>query len=602
MVVALLVVALLVLGLLVAVLVLLRRVGARGGLGVPATAPPALAAADRDAVIAAVRAEAERDLAAVRAVAIAQVEREVEAARARADARLSAELAERRESVAAEQAERRAALSSELSAERRLAREQAVAEARAAGLAARESAAAELVAERAEARVAAEVRDRAAGARHQELAVREGAIAARDAALAEREAAVTSSAVDLAARVARAREVEAAAAAAVAAAEAERIRELERVAGLSQADARTELLQGVARDARRDGALLVRQLEAEARETGTARAREIVGQAIQRVASEQTTETVVSVLHLPSEEMKGRIIGREGRNIRAFEAATGVNVVIDDTPETVLLSSFDPVRREVARRTLSTLVADGRIHPQRIEDTYARALVEVEAGMQRAGEDALLAVGIAEVHPELLTLLGRLRYRTSYGQNVLAHLVETAHIAAGIAGELGIDPATVKRGAFLHDIGKAVTHEVAGSHAIVGAELARRYGEAEEVAHAIEAHHQEVAPQTLEAWLTIASDSCSGGRPGARRESLEAYVDRLARIEAIGREQPGVERVFAMSAGRELRVMVLPEEVDDLGAQVVAHDIAKRIEAELTYPGQIRVTVIRESRASETAH
>lgn len=388
-------------------------------------------------------------------------------------------------------------------------------------------------------------------------------------------------------------------------AETDRLAALERIGGLTRTDARAELVGAIEHAARRQAALTVRDLDAEARATADTRAREVVAQAIQRVASETTTETVVSLVPLPSEDMKGRIIGREGRNIRTFETVTGVNVVIDDTPGAVGLSCFDPVRREVARRTMTSLLLDGRIHPHRIEETHERVRAEVEAGAMRAGEAAMLEVGIADVHPELVALLGRLQFRTSYGQNVLRHLVETAHIAAGMAAELGLGRrgiASVKRGAFLHDIGKALTHEVEGSHALVGAELARRHGESEDVVHAIEAHHLEVAPATLEAWLTIGSDSCSGGRPGARRESVGSYVGRLQRIEEIARSKAGVDRVFAMSAGHELRVMVLPEQVDDIGAQLLAGDIARQLETELTYPGQIKVTVVRESRATETAH
>lgn len=388
-------------------------------------------------------------------------------------------------------------------------------------------------------------------------------------------------------------------------AETDRLAALERIGGLTRTDARAELVGAIEHAARRQAALTVRDLEAEARAIADTRAREVVAQAIQRVASETTTETVVSLVPLPSEDMKGRIIGREGRNIRTFETVTGVNVVIDDTPGAVGLSCFDPVRREVARRTMTSLLLDGRIHPHRIEETHERVRAEVEAGAMRAGEAAMLEVGIADVHPELVALLGRLQFRTSYGQNVLRHLVETAHIAAGMAAELGLGRrgiAGVKRGAFLHDIGKALTHEVEGSHALVGAELARRHGESEDVVHAIEAHHLEVAPATLEAWLTIGSDSCSGGRPGARRESVGSYVGRLQRIEEIARSKAGVDRVFAMSAGHELRVMVLPEQVDDIGAQLLAGDIARQLETELTYPGQIKVTVVRESRATETAH
>jgi ribonuclease Y len=378
--------------------------------------------------------------------------------------------------------------------------------------------------------------------------------------------------------------------------------ELERIGGLTADAAKAELVRTIETQAKREAALRIRDLEAEARETGESRARRIVVDAIQRVASEQTAESVVSVLHLPTDEMKGRIIGREGRNIRSFESVTGVNLIIDDTPEAVLLSCFDPVRRETGRLTLERLVLDGRIHPHRIEEVYEQSKAQVEQMCVRAGEDALVEVGITDVHPELVALLGRLRYRTSYGQNVLKHLVETAHIAGVMAAELGIDGRVLRRGAFLHDIGKALTHEVEGSHAIIGADLARRYGEDEDVVHAIEAHHNEVPPQTVEAVLTQAADACSGGRPGARRESLETYVKRLERIEEIAATRPGVEKVFAMQAGREVRVMVSPEDVDDLGAQVLARDVAKQIEDELTYPGQIRVTVVRESRATEVAH
>jgi len=377
--------------------------------------------------------------------------------------------------------------------------------------------------------------------------------------------------------------------------------ELERVAGLTAGDAKAELLASIESQCRRDAAIIVRDIEAEARQTGELRARTVIVDAIQRVASEQTAESVVSVLHLPGDEMKGRIIGREGRNIRAFESVTGVNLIIDDTPEAVLLSCFDPVRREVGRLTLEKLVLDGRIHPQRIEEIYERSREEVEQLCVKSGEDALVEVGITDMHPELVKLLGRLRYRTSYGQNVLKHLVETAHIAGIMAAELRMDGRVLKRSAFLHDIGKALTHEVEGSHALIGADVARRYGEVDEVVHAIEAHHNEVPPQTIEAVLTQASDSCSGGRPGARRESLESYVKRLERIEEIAAGKPGVDRVFAMQAGREVRVIVQPEQVDDVTAHLLAREVAKQIEDELTYPGQIRVTVVRESRATEIA-
>ncbi|MBX7268365.1 ribonuclease Y [Micromonospora sp. Llam7] len=415
--------------------------------------------------------------------------------------------------------------------------------------------------------------------------------------LAERERQLTAANAALTAREAGllAREDE------LVAAENQRRRELERVAGLTADVARAELVEVIETQAKREAALLVREIESDARSTAEQRARHIVVDAIQRVASEQTAESVVSVLHLPGDEMKGRIIGREGRNIRAFESVTGVNLIIDDTPEAVLLSCFDPVRREIGRLTLEKLVLDGRIHPHRIEEVHELARQEVDQLCQRAAEDALVAVGITEIHPELVTLLGRLRYRTSYGQNVLKHLVETAHIAGTMAAELRLNIPLIKRSAFLHDIGKALTHEVEGSHAIIGADVARKYGESEDVVHAIEAHHNEVPPQTVEAVLTQASDACSGGRPGARRESLEVYVKRLERIEEIAAGKLGVEKVFAMQAGREIRVMVKPDDVDDIGAAVLARDVAKQIEEELTYPGQIRVTVVRESRVTEIA-
>jgi ribonucrease Y len=376
---------------------------------------------------------------------------------------------------------------------------------------------------------------------------------------------------------------------------------LERTSGLTADQAKAEIVATIENQAKREAAIIVRDIEAEAREQGDERARRIITLAIQRLATEQTAESVVSVLHLPSDDMKGRIIGREGRNIRAFEAVTGVNLIIDDTPEAVLLSCFDPVRREVARIALESLVLDGRIHPQRIEEAHERAKSEVDQLCVRAGEDALVELGVTDMHPELVALLGRLRYRTSYGQNVLKHLVESARIAGMMASELRLDRQLLKRCALLHDIGKALTHEVEGSHALIGAEIARRYGEVDDVVHAIEAHHGEVEMRTVEAVLTQAADAISGGRPGARRESLEAYVKRLERLEQIAMAHEGIERVFAMQAGRELRVMVLPDQVDDIQAQVLARDIAKQVEEELTYPGQIRVTVVRESRAIETA-
>ena len=378
-------------------------------------------------------------------------------------------------------------------------------------------------------------------------------------------------------------------------------KELERVAGLTAEQAKAELVAVMKNQAKREAAVTVRDIEATAKAEADKRARKIVTLAIQRVAVEQTSESVVSVMHLPGDEMKGRIIGREGRNIRAFESVTGVNLIIDDTPEAVLLSCFDPVRREIGRLTLERLVSDGRIHPQRIEEAYERGKAEIEQICLRAGEDAVTGLGITDMHPELVNLLGRLRYRTSYGQNVLIHLIESAHIAGMMASELGLDPVLMKRCTVLHDIGKALTHEVQGSHALIGAEIARKYGESHDVVHAIEAHHNEVETRTVEAVLTQAADAISGGRPGARRESLEMYVRRLERLEQIATEKEGVEKVFAMQAGREIRVMVKPEQVDDIQAQVIARDIAKQVEEELTYPGQIRITVVRESRATEVA-
>jgi ribonuclease Y len=378
-------------------------------------------------------------------------------------------------------------------------------------------------------------------------------------------------------------------------------RQLERIAGMTAQEAKEALMAEIVDEAKRRAMATVREIEQRAREEGEERARKILTIAIQRVASEQTAESTVSVFTLPSDDMKGRIIGREGRNIRAFEAVTGVNLIIDDTPESVVLSSFDPVRRETARLTLEKLVADGRIHPARIEETYERAKREIEEQVRRAGEAAVAELGITDMHPELIRLLGRLQYRTSYGQNVLKHLVESAHIAAALAAELGVDPAVPKRGALLHDIGKAVTHEVEGSHAIIGAEIARRLKEPPEVVHCIESHHGEVEQRTIEAVLAQVADQISGGRPGARRESLETYVRRLERLERICESYPGVEKTFAMQAGREVRVIVRPEEVDDLQAQVMARDIAKQVEEELQYPGQIKITVVRETRAVEYA-
>jgi ribonuclease Y len=377
--------------------------------------------------------------------------------------------------------------------------------------------------------------------------------------------------------------------------------QLERVAGMTSGEAKEVLVRQIETEAKRDAMTLVRDIEAQAREEAERRARKIVAIAIQRVASEETSENAVSVVTLPNDDMKGRIIGREGRNIRAFEATTGTNLIIDDTPESVVLSCFDPIRREIARLTLEKLIGDGRIQPARIEETHEKSKAEIERAIREAGEWALLEVGVTDMHPEMVKVLGRLNYRTSYGQNVLKHLVEAAHIAGVIAAELGTDIPLAKRCTLLHDIGKAISHEVEGSHALIGAELARRLREPPAVVHAIEAHHNEVEPRTVEAVITQIADTISGSRPGARRETLETYVKRLQRLEGLAESFPGVERCYAMQAGREVRVMVRPDQVDDLGAEILARDIAKKIEEELQYPGQIKVTVIREHRAVEYA-
>jgi ribonuclease Y len=377
--------------------------------------------------------------------------------------------------------------------------------------------------------------------------------------------------------------------------------ELERVAGMTSQDARQSLIEQIEDDAKRDAMVIVRDIEAQAREEGDKRARKIIAVAMQRVASELTTEATVTTVMLPNEDMKGRIIGREGRNIRAFEAATGTNLIVDDTPEAVVLSCFDPIRREMARLTLEKLIGDGRIQPARIEEIHEKSRDEVEREIREGGEWAVLETGITDMHPELVRVIGRLKFRTSYGQNVLKHSVEASHIAGMIAGELGTDIQLAKRCTLLHDIGKAVTHEVEGSHALIGAEIARRLKEKPEVCHAIEAHHGEVEQRTIEAVITQTADAISGARPGARRETLETYVKRLERLEAIAMEFSGVEKVYAMQAGREVRVMVKPQNVDDLQAEVIGRDIAKKIEEELQYPGQIKIMTIREVRSSAYA-
>ena len=382
----------------------------------------------------------------------------------------------------------------------------------------------------------------------------------------------------------------------------ERVRaELERASSLDARAAKDELLQKVEDEARREAMVLVRDVELRSREEADRRARRIVATAVQRLAAEVVSESTVSVVPLPADDMKGRIIGRDGRNIRTFEAVTGVNLIVDDTPEAVSVSTFDPVRREVARVTLERLVEDGRIHPASIEEAYEKAKDEVEQTIKDAGEWAMLEVGVTRMHGELITLLGRLKYRTSYGQNVLNHLVESAHIAGMLAAELQVDADEAKRAAFLHDIGKAVSHEVGGSHALVGAEIARRFGEDAAIVHAIEAHHNEVEPRTLTAILVQAADAVSAARPGARREALESYVRRLEKLEELASSFPGVDRVFAMQAGREVRVAVDPGKLDDLASADLARNIARRLEEDLQYPGQIEVTVIREFRTTDFA-
>jgi ribonuclease Y len=378
-------------------------------------------------------------------------------------------------------------------------------------------------------------------------------------------------------------------------------RELERVSGLSAAQARTMLMKEIEEESRHAHAKVLRQVEEDTKRDAERRVRSILSVAMQRLAASHAAETTVSVVQLQADDMKGRIIGREGRNIRALENLTGVDFIIDDTPNAVVLSGFDGVRREIARMTLERLLQDGRIHPARIEETYYQAKSELESHIEQEGEAAVLEANVGGLDPELIKLLGRLKYRTSYGQNVLAHSVETAHLAAMMADELGASAKTARRAALLHDIGKAVSHEIEGPHALVGGDLARRHGEPEAVVHAMEAHHNEVEPQTVEAVIVQAADALSGARPGARGESLEQYVKRLRELEKIATRHEGVDKVYAMQAGREIRVMVQPGAVDDDAAVVLSHEIAREIEKELEYPGQIKVTVIRESRAVEYA-
>src|SRR5216110_2360263 len=379
------------------------------------------------------------------------------------------------------------------------------------------------------------------------------------------------------------------------------LKELERISGMTTNEAKAHLLSRSEELVRHELARRVRQLEEEAQTEAKRRARNLVADAIQRVAANHASEATVSLVELPSDDMKGRIIAREGRNIRALEHLTGVDFIIDDTPQAVVLSSFDGIRREVAKLTLSKLIEDGRIHPARIEDTYYQSKAEIEDHITQAGEQAVFEANCGEFHEELVKILGRLRYRTSYGQNVLKHTLEVVHLAGIMASEVGASVKVTKRAALLHDLGKAMTHEIEGSHASISAQLARRYGESQHVVHAIEAHHYEVEPQTVEAVLLIAADAISASRPGARGESLEQYIKRLEALEEVAARHNGVEKVYALQAGREIRVIVKPKEVDDDAAVLLSYEIAREIEDQLEYPGQIKVTVIRESRAIEFA-
>ena len=377
--------------------------------------------------------------------------------------------------------------------------------------------------------------------------------------------------------------------------------ELERIAQMTQEEARGVIMTRVQKEAFHDAAVMVREIEQNAKEEADKKARNIIAMAIQRCASDHVAETTVSVVNLPNEDMKGRIIGREGRNIRTLETATGVDLIIDDTPEAVIVSAFDPVRREVARLALEKLIADGRIHPGRIEEMVEKARKEVDAQIREAGEQAVFETNMHSLHHELVKLLGRMRYRTSYGQNVLRHSIEVSHLAGLMAAELGADMQLAKRAGLLHDIGKAVDHEQEGTHVQLGGELARKYREPAEVVHCILAHHNDIEPQTLEAVLVQAADAISAARPGARRESIENYIRRLEKLEEIANSFPGVEKSFAIQSGREVRIAVKPEDVNDAGTLILAREVAKRIEKELEYPGQIKVNVIRETRSIEYA-
>ncbi len=377
--------------------------------------------------------------------------------------------------------------------------------------------------------------------------------------------------------------------------------ELQRISQMTAEEARTMLLADVEKESRSDMARLIRQIEMEAREEGETRARKLIASAIQRVASDHVVEVTTSIVEIPSDEMKGRIIGRNGRNIHAFEQAAGVDVIVDDTPEAVTISCFDPVRREVARRALNKLIQDGRIHPAHIEKILKTEQKEVERAIVEAGEQAVYDAGVPGLHPEIIKILGRLKYRTSYGQNQLAHAIETAHLAAAIAAELGANVEVARAAALLHDLGKAVDHSMEGTHAQLGADIVRRYGLSQEIVNAIASHHHEVEQETVEAAIVEAADAISGARPGARRESLEQYLKRVRSLEEIALSHKGVTQSYALQAGREIRIFVKPEEIDDLESIHLARDIAKKIEDNMQYPGQIKVTVIRETRAVDYA-
>lgn len=381
----------------------------------------------------------------------------------------------------------------------------------------------------------------------------------------------------------------------------QQLKELERLSGLSSEAAKDLLLANVEKEIRQETAVMIRNLESEAKEEADKRSKNIISLAIQRCAADVVSETTVSVVALPNDEMKGRIIGREGRNIRTFETLSGVDLIIDDTPEAVILSSFDPVRREIARVALENLVSDGRIHPARIEEMIEKSKAQIDQQLREVGEQSAFEVGVHGLHPELIKLLGRLKYRTSYGQNVLKHSIEVSHLAGVMAAELDVDIMLAKRAGLLHDIGKAVDHEVVGPHVEIGVDLAKKYRESKEVIHGIEAHHGDIEPQTIEAILVQAADAISASRPGARRETLESYIKRLEKLENLANSFEGVDKSYAIQAGREIRIIVKPEQIDDLGTITLVKNIARQIEQELDYPGQIKVMVIRETRSIELA-